>query len=217
MLGFAALNPTYGASFRTESRPLPLGEGWGEGSQVAPVRVWSPPRPWRCADGTAPTTADEPVGAAHGRDVVGWQTAQRFPRASSTRRAMEKATPFATLRGCDVLGFAALNPTYGASVRTESPPLPLGEGWGEGSQVAPVRVWIPSRPWRCADATAPTTAEEPCRNGPWPRCRRVANRAVSSTRLAYSQGSGKGCAVFHATGLRDHPAAINPRRPIACS
>jgi hypothetical protein len=31
-----------------------------------------------------------------------------------------------------LLGFAALNPTYQAPAHTELPPLPLGEGWGEG-------------------------------------------------------------------------------------
>ena len=32
-----------------------------------------------------------------------------------------------------LLGIAALNPTYTVPDHTELPPLPLGEGWGEGT------------------------------------------------------------------------------------
>ena len=118
---------------RSDKPPLPLGEGWGEGAPHDELASGKGCAVFHARGLHRPLLARiSPLSL--------WERAG-VRACLTTNSPVEKAAPFSTLRGPSSLG---------------QPPLPLGEGWGEGAP-----------------------HEE----------------------LA----SGKGCAVFHATGAAQAP------------
>ena len=111
-------------------RPLPLGEGWGEGGGRRGPRDPAKARPPSYAKVSTGETERAGVGVLPSLPLgEGWGEGggRRGPRD------LAKARPPSHTKVSTGRGLAAIPPTFdGRAQRGVLRPLPLGEGWGEG-------------------------------------------------------------------------------------